>query len=89
MTVDDYDALTIDKAVSMYWVFNNYRPAVAFRDLPVAQQERWCGVADYVVDDRDEIREMENINTELRDELWTILLRVAARLNVTIDVDRY
>jgi ribosomal protein L15 len=88
MIEDKYNREIISKAVDLYWVFNRHLPKIGFTNLPEFQKESWCHVA-LAARDRAAERMMEDINTELRDRLWTIMQQCADQLGVNIEVDRY
>jgi len=83
-------AQTIDRAITLYSVFNQHQsPAIPYEILTRAQRRGWEAVADFMAIDRTEIGMMEDINTTLRDRLWAIMQQCADQLGVDIEVDRY
>ena len=83
-------AQTIDRAITLYSVFNQHQsPAIPYHLLTRAQRRGWEAVAEFMAIDRTEIGMMEDINTVLRDRLWAIMQQCADQLGVDIEVDRY
>ena len=83
-------AQTIDRAITLYSVFNQHQsPAIPYELLTREQKQGWEAVAEFMATDRNHIRAMEDINTELRDRLWKVMLMAAEALEVDITVDRY
>ena len=83
-------ARNIDRAISLYSVFNQHQnPAIPYELLTREQKRGWEAVAEFMAADRAQISMMEDINTELRDRLWAIMNQCADQLDVDIEVDRY
>ena len=77
----------IDRAITLYSVFNQHQSLAIPYELLTANQKRgWEAVAEFMATDRGKIRVMEDINNDLRDALWVVMRNAAKALDVEINV---
>ena len=88
LTLLTHEELTmIDRAITLYSVFNQHQsPAIPYELLTAKQKRGWEAVAEFMATDRGKIRVMENINNDLRDALWVVMRNAAKALDVEINI---